>query len=316
MRAGYVQDNGDGGLRRNAVPIQEFVTGDVRRPMLILAGAVGVVLLIACANVINLLLAKAEVRRREIVVRMALGAERRQIVRQVLVESGHARGRRGRRRRGSSPRPDLRLLVLARPAMIPRLDDAAIDGGVLAFTAGLSAIAALVFGLVPAFQFSKPSLAPVLNDAGRSAGGRMRTSVRRALVVGQLAATVVLVVGAGLLVRSLVALHRVDLGFDPRGVLTAQMQIPQASYPQPADVVGFYRRLIERLEALPGVTAAGAIRLLPLTQTIGNWSITVEGATRAPGDNPNGDFQWVTAGYFKAMRHAARARTPHHRRRP
>jgi predicted permease len=130
----------------------------------------------------------------------------------------------------------------------------------------------------------------------------VRASVRRALVIAQLAATVVLLVGAALLVRSLLALQRVDLGFDPRGVLTAQLQVSAASYPQPTDVVSFYQRLLERIEALPGVTAAGAIRLLPLTQTIGNWSITVEGATRAPGDNPNGDFQWVTAGYFRAMR--------------
>jgi predicted permease len=301
IRAGHVQDNGDGAMRRNAVPVRTFVTGDVRRPMLILAAAVGVVLLIACANVINLLLTKAEVRRREIVVRMALGAERRQIVRQVLIESlvlAAAGGIAG----VAVAAAGLKLLVLARPALIPRLDEAAIDGGVLAFTAGLSAVAAVVFGLVPAFQFSTPSLAPVLNAAGRAAGGRARASVRRALVIAQLAATVVLLVGAALLVRSLLALQRVDLGFDPRGVLTAQLQVSAASYPQPTDVVSFYQRLLERIEALPGVTAAGAIRLLPLTQTIGNWSITVEGATRAPGDNPNGDFQWVTAGYFRAMR--------------
>jgi hypothetical protein len=278
IRAGHVQDNGDGAVRRNAVPVQTFVTGDVRRPMLILAAAVGVVLLIACANVINLLLTKPEV-----------------IESLVLAAAGGIAG-------VAVAAAGLKLLVLARPALIPRLDEAAIDGGVLAFTAGLSAVAAVVFGLVPAFQFSTPSLAPVLNAAGRTAGGRVRASVRRALVIAQLAATVVLLVGAALLVRSLLALQRVDLGFDPRGVLTAQLQVSAASYPQPTDVVSFYRRLLERIEALPGVTAAGAIRLLPLTQTIGNWSITVEGATRAPGDNPNGDFQWVTAGYFRAMR--------------
>jgi putative ABC transport system permease protein len=300
IEAGYMMDNGDGRLFRSAVPLQEFVTGGVRRPMLVLSGAVGFVLLIACANVINLLLTKAELRRREVGVRMALGASRRQILRQMLVESvvlAAAGGLAGL----AVAYAGLHALVSVRPVLVPRVAEASIDPSVLAFTAGLSLLAAVAFGLVPAVRLSR-STTPMVNS-GRGAGsGSVRIGVRRILVVAEFASAVVLVVGAGLLVRTFGALQRVDLGFDPRGVLTAQIQVSPTSAPNASDVVPFYQRLIARLETLPGVTAAGAIRLLPLTRTMGNWSITVEGAPRAPGDNPNGDFQWVTPGYFAAMR--------------
>ena len=301
VQAGYVLDQGDGRFRRHAMPLQEFVTGHVRGPMLVLLGAVGFVLLIACANVVNLVLAQAEARRREVGVRIALGASRRQIVRQVLTENGIVVALGGAAGVAVAALAVQALRTL-RPALVPRVEDSSIDLGVLAFTAALSVIAALLAGLVPAWHLSRFRGGAMLHDATRGSGsGRVRTSIRRWLVVGQFAGAVVLVVGAGLLLRTLMALYRVDLGFDPHNVLTAQVQVPQTTYPQPSDVVSFYRRLLERVEAIPGVTAAGAIRLLPLTRPIGNWSITVEGAPFTPADDPNGDFQWVTPGYFAAM---------------
>ena len=126
--------------------------------------------------------------------------------------------------------------------------------------------------------------------------------LRRGLVVAQLAFSVVLVVGAGLLLRSLIALNQIDLGFNPDRVLTAQVQLTTTDYPRDADVIGFYRQLTERLETVPGIVAAGAVRMLPLVRTIGDWSITIEGRPlAAPNENPNGDYQAATPGYFKTM---------------
>jgi predicted permease len=298
--AAYVLDNGDGRFDRSAIPMEEFLSGRVRQPMLVLTGAVGFVLLIACANVVNLLLAKAATRRREVGVRLALGATPGRIVRQIFAESAvlaAAGGVAG----VIVAEVGLRALIAVRPAFLPRVGEAAIDPLVLAFTAGLSIATAIGFGVVPAVHLARAGAGRPTTSRGVSSAA-VGPWLRRALVVVQIAGAVVLVIGAGLLARTLAAYGRVDLGFDPRGILTAQLQVPASTYPQPADVVGFYRRIVERVEALPGVTAAGAIRLLPLTRAIGNWSITVEGAPRAPGDNPNGDFQWVTPGYFHAMR--------------
>lgn len=301
IQAGFVRDSGNGRLFRAAVPLQEFLVGGVRRSLLVLLGAVGIVLLIACANVVNLLLARADARRREIAVRGALGAGRRQIVGQLLTESlllsllGSGLG-------VVLAQGVMLVLQALRPAGLPRVQDATLDLTTLVFTAGLSLAAGLLFGLLPALQLSRHSVASVLNETGRGGGsGKVRLAVRRSLVIAQLAFSVVLVVGAGLLLRTLIALQHIDLGFDPHHVLTAQLQLPTSDYPEAQRVVDFYRDLTARLEELPGVTAAGAIRILPLSRTIGDWSITIEGRPTGPTENPNGDFQWVTPGYFRAM---------------
>ena len=304
VQAGYVRARPDGslgGLARRVIPAQEFITGQVRGTLLILFGSVAFVLLIACANVANLQLARADVRRREVAVRTALGAGRGQIISQLLTESvlvsiaGAAAGL-------AVAWAGLQIVVALRPANLPRLDETTLDGPVLFFTAVLAVITGILFGLLPALQLSRPDVTSALKDGGRpGTAGRSRQLARRSLVVLQLASSVVLALAAGLLIRSLVELNRIDLGFNPSNVLTAQLQVPSTAYPQPADVVRFYRQAIERLAQIPGVRAAGAVRVLPLARTIGDWSIKIEGRPYVPEENPNGDFQAVTPGYFRAM---------------
>jgi predicted permease len=161
----------------------------------------------------------------------------------------------------------------------------------------------LLFGLAPAVQLSRPDPSAVLHETGRGGtAARAQVAVRQGLVVLQLACSVVLVVLAGLLLRSLMQLNRIDLGFDPRHVLTAQVQLPPIDYPQTASVNEFFRQVEARAAAMPGARAAGAVRILPLARTIGDWSITVEGRPLAsPNENPNGDFQSATPGYLAAM---------------
>ena len=301
IEAGYIADQGELSMVRSAIPVPRFVSGSMRGPLLILLGAVTFVLFIACANVVNLLLAKADVRRREIAVRVALGATRRNLVWQFLIESmtlSLAGGALG----VALAWLGLDLLAALRPSSLPRLADVQIDFGVLAFTAGLSLVTGLLFGLAPALQISRPALVDALKDGDRGGtASRTRVKVRQALVIGQLAVSVVLAVGAGLLLRSLVAMTRVDLGLNPRNVLTAEVQVPDTTYPRPADVGRFYQQLTAKLAELPGVEAAGAVRILPLTRTIGDWSIVLEGRPYSREENPNGDFQFVTPGYFQVM---------------
>ena len=303
IRAGFVKDSGDGGLVRSAVPMQDFVVGDVRRPLLILLGAVGVVLLVACANVVNLLLARADARRREVAVRAALGARRSDLVRELLTESVLLSALGGLAGLGLAFSA-MQVIATLRPAGLPRVEHAGLDLTALMFTAGLSSVTGILFGLAPALQLSRQGVSAVLNEGGRGgARGKVRLAVRRGLVIAQLACSVVLVVGAGLLLRSLIELNRIDLGFDPEGVLTAQLQLPQTDYADASRVSDFYRHLTERLDAVPGVTAAGGVRVLPLARTIGDWSITIEGRPlAAPNENPNADYQAVTPGYFAVMR--------------
>ncbi len=302
--AGYVRRTADGslgGLARRAIPAQEFITGGMRTTLLILFGSVGFVLLIACANVANLQLARAELRRREVAMRAALGAARGQIIRQLLTESvmlavaGAAAGL-------AVAWAGLQIVITLRPANLPRIGETSLDAGVLGFTALLAIVTGVLFGLLPALQLSKTDVTGVLKDGGRSGtAGRSRQFARQALVVLQLASSVVLALGAGLLVRSLVELNRIDLGFNPNNVLTAQVQVPATAYPQPADVVRFHREAAERVAQIPGVRAAGSARVLPLARSIGDWSIKIEGRPYVPEENPNGDYQAVTPGYFEAM---------------
>lgn len=304
VSAGYVRRAADGSLgslARRVIPAQEFVSGSIRTALLILFGSVGFVLVIACANVANLQLARADVRRREVAVRAALGADRGKIIRQLLTESvmlaiaGAAAGL-------AVAWAGLQIVITLRPANLPRLDETTLDGTVLGFTALLAIVTGVLFGLLPALQLSRPDVTGILKDGGRSGtAGKSRQLARHALVVLQLASSVVLALAAGLLIRSLIELNRIDLGFNPTNVLTAQLQVPATDYPQPADVVRFHRQVTERVSQIPGVRAAGSVRVLPLARTIGDWSIKIEGRPYVPEENPNGDYQAVTPGYFEAM---------------
>ena len=286
---------------RAAVPMTEFVTGDVRTALWVLLGAVGVILLIACANVANLTLARGDERHREIAVRTALGASRSRIIGQLLIESivvALAGGALGTLLAYGG----LRALQGAQPAGIPRIDQIGLDGGVFAFTVVLTIATGVLFGLAPALQISRPDLSGTMKEGGRSGTvGVGRQRFRDGLAVAQMAFSVVLLIGAMLLIRSFVQLRGVDLGFEHAPALTARITLPVASYRSDTSVREFHRALRERFAQLPGVTRVGATRLLPLTGTIGDWSITIEGRAAAPNDNPNGDWQVVTPGYFEAM---------------
>ena len=290
----------NGLAERSAVPVKDLVLGEVRVALWILLGAVGVILLIACANVANLMLARSDERHREVAVRTALGASRWRVVGGLLSESmfisvlggvlGIAIAYGG-----------LRVLRAVQPAAIPRVGDVGIDAGVLGFTVLLIGVTGVLFGLAPALELSRPDIAGVLREGGRTGSvGRSRQRFRDALAVSQLAFSVVLLIGAVLLVRSFLELRRVDLGFQTSNVLTARVSLPALTYPE-EEVVPFYRSVRARLGELPGVESVGATRLLPLTGTIGDWSITIEGRVRKPGENFNGDWQVVTPGYFETM---------------
>jgi putative ABC transport system permease protein len=296
---GHWQKGDETGL--SAVPMRDFVIGDVRTALWILLGAVGVILLIACANVANLMLARGDERQREVAVRAALGASRGRIMSQLLTESvviavvGGALGT-------GLAYGGLRVLQSAQPAGIPRIDQIGIDVGVFGFTLVLTVITGLVFGLAPALELSRPDLTGSIKDGGRTgSSGVGRQRFRDGLAVAQMAFSVVLLVGAMLLIRSFVQLRGVDLGFEHAQALTARVALPAATYPNDTAVIAFHRTLRQRFAELPGVTMVGATRLLPLTGTIGDWTITVEGRATAPTENPNGDWQVVTPGYFEAM---------------
>jgi putative ABC transport system permease protein len=281
--------------------LADEVLGPVKRALWLLFGAVAFLLLIACANVANLLLARAEGRQREIAVRAALGAGALRVLRQLLTESfvltviaaavGLALAWAG-----------VRVLAWWNPAGIPRVADVGVDLRVLAFTFAAALVTSLIFGLAPALRALRVDLVDSLKDGGQGASsGGARQRFRNALVVVEMALAVVLLVGAGLMLRSLWALERVPLGFDPSNVLTMRVSLPAASYEKPEQVVLFYQQLLDRVRRLPGVRSAGAVRALPLGSTIGDFGLRVDGYVPPPGTNAKGDWQIATDGYIEAM---------------
>jgi putative ABC transport system permease protein len=281
--------------------LTDEVVGAVRRAVWLLLGAVAFLLLIACANVANLLLARAEARQREIALRTALGASGGRLVRQLLTESllltalatlvGLALAFGG-----------VRFVGWWNPAGVPRVSEVTVDGPVLLFTALVAIATSVAFSLVPAVRALRVNLTDSLKDGaqGASSGGS-RQRFRHTLVVVEMALAVVLLVGAGLMLRSLWSLQQVQLGFDASHVLTMRLALPPASYKSPEQVVDFYSRLTERVRTTPGVRTAGAVRSLPLGSTIGDFGLRIEGYTPAPGTGAKGDWQISTAGYLEAM---------------
>jgi putative ABC transport system permease protein len=283
------------------ISLEDEVVGGVRRSIWLLFGAVGFLLLIACANVANLLLARAEARQREIAVRAALGAGGRRMVRQLLTESLLLTGlsaAAGLALAGAG----VRLLAWWNPASIPRIAGVTIDLRVALFTVLTALATSVLCGLAPALRALRTGLVESLKDGSQSASsGSARQRFRNALVVVELALAVVLLVGAGLTLRSLWALQSTPLGLQPDNVLTMRVSLPAETYPSAEQVVGFYQHLMARVRELPGVAVAGAARSLPLGSTIGDFGLTVEGFDPPPGTRPKGDWQIVTDGYLEAI---------------
>ena len=283
-----------------AVPLDEEIRGGVRPAMWLLIGAVGFLLLIACANVANLLLVRGDARLREMAVRTAVGAAPDRLVRQLLTESvvlalmGALLGL-------LLAAAGLRMLIAIDPTSLPPLAPVRLDWVVVAFTLALGVSTTMVFGLAPALRTLRVNLVESLREGGQATVGGHRQRLRSALVVAEMTLAVVLVIGAGLMVRSLSALGRIDLGFNPDHVLTLRVSVPATRYDTPEKVIDFFRTLNERVRALPGVQSAGFMRVLPLATTIGDFGLDVEGFEETPGNNAKGDWQIVSDGAFEAM---------------
>ncbi len=296
----------NGGLTFGIVPLLEQVVGDVRRPLYVLLGAVAFVLLIACANVANLLLSRAVARQKEIAIRTALGANRVRIARQLLTESvflalsGGVLG-------VLFSYWSLHWINILGPKSVPRLSAIRIDGETFLFTFLLSLLAGILFGLAPALRASLLNLYATLKDADRGSAGTSSmwgrgNNLRRLLVISQLALCVMLLIGAGLLIRSFARLQNVSPGFDPQDVLTLELTMSGRKYDNKEVVLATYHQLFERLERLPGVAAAGAVTSLPLSEMFAWGPITVEGRVLSPGENfINADERMVSGHYFQAM---------------
>ncbi len=296
----YPEDNK--GVGATLVPLHDQLVGDVRPAMLVLLGAVGLVLLIACANVANLLLARAAAREKEVAIRAALGASRARLIRQHLTESlvlaltGGAVGL-------LIAFWMVDLLVSFAPKGTPRLGEVSIDPTVLAFTFGIAVLTGVVFGLAPALMASRANFNSALKEGGRDSSATTRgASVRSALVVSEVALSLTLLIGAGLLIKSFVNLQRVDPGFNPNGVLRVDVTLPRTRYPERNQSAAFYKQLLDRVAALPGVQSAGAVSNLPLSGGGTDSNFAVEGQPPAePDHRPVGWYSSVTPGYFRAL---------------
>ena len=295
----------NGGLTFSIVPLLDQVIGDTRRPLALLLAAVGFVLLIACANVTNLLLTRGVARHKEIAVRAALGAGRSRIVRQLLTESlvlaavGGALGL-------LLAWLGVRWIQTLGTRSVPRLQEISIDPRVLLFTLAVSLGAGVVMGLAPALRSSRLALSGALGDASRGVSGGALwgrgNHLRRLLVVAEFALSVVLLIGAGLLIRSFTCLNSVRPGFNPSGVLTFDLAMAAHKYNSGPVVLSAYHQLWERLEALPGVTAAGGSDSLPFTDQFSWTPITIEGRVPPPGEKfLNADYRVAGGRYFEAM---------------
>jgi predicted permease len=296
----YPESNTSWGV--TLLALHERVTGDVGRPLWLLMGVVGLLLLLACANVANLLLARSAARSHEIAIRRALGAGRWRLVRQFITESvllsliGGALG-------AILASSGVAALVALSPGNIPRLEEVGVSWPVLAFTLAASLVTGLLFGLLPALHATSPHLTESLKEGGRGTtqGGR-GARVRSALVVSEVAIALVLLVGAGLLIRSFVRLQGVDPGFHPERVLAADVVLPGAKYREDAQVINFYDRLLSGMRGRPGVEAVAAVSVLPLTESGAIITFLIEGrAAPAPGESQDAEYRIATPDYFRAL---------------
>ena len=293
------------GFTLTAVPLHQQMVGNIRKPLLVLLATVALVLLIACANIANLLLARATSRQKEVAIRAALGAARRRIVGQLLTESlllsliGGAIGLL-LAVWGNS------LLVSLIPREVPRIHDTGLDARILLFTFAISVVTGVIFGLVPALQASRVDLNQSLKDGGRdTAAGTGQNRLRSLLVVSEVAIALVLLIGAGLLMKSFTRLLDVAPGFNPDHVLTLELQLadlPPSRYESQDEQVKFFEQLFARLQSLPGVENAGGVLSLPLSGASESTDVLLEEQAAAPDEQrPEADYTMVTPGYFSTL---------------
>jgi len=301
-RLGQENPGFNAGLGVTLVPLKEVVVAGYRPTLLVLWGAVGFLLLITCANVANLLLARGVARHKELAVRAALGASRGRIARQLLAESvllallGAGLGL-------LLALWGVDALVRLSPGQIPRAREISIDGRVLWFTLATALLTGVAFGLIPALQCSRTELTTALKESSRNmTAGFGRHRARGLLVVTEVALSLVLLVGAGLMIKSFWRLQATDPGFDPERVLTFRLSLPESRYPEPQRVTAFYEDLLGRLGRLPGVATAGATHALPVSGMGGERPLLIAGAPRPePGKEPTAQYRLVSPGYFRAM---------------
>ena len=284
----------------NAVSMHEDITRDYRSALLVLLGAVGLVLLIACANVGNLLLVRAAARQKEVAIRMALGASRTRIALQLLTESillSLAGGAIGLLLASWG----MKLLVVYGPADVPRLRDVSLDAPVLLFTLGVSMLTGVLFGLAPALNVSKPDPGRMLTESGRGTAQGGRNWMRSALIVSEVALSLMLLIGAGLLIHSFWRLLHTDAGFDPKGVLVLDLPLG-STYAKSEQRSAAFQQLVARMKALPGVRDASVVSNVPLTNRDIEVSFQVEGRTPyKPGEEAVADYTVAGSDYFRTM---------------
>ena len=286
-----------------AIPVEQEVTGNVKVALVALMAAVGLLLLLTCANVANLVLTRADSRLREVAVRAALGAGKRQLLRLALTESVLLSVAGGAAGLGLAW-AGVRVLVARAPTTIPRLAELTVDYRVVALTLLLSVATGILFGLIPVAHVARLELSDALREGARGqSGSAARRRGRDLLVVTEMALAVLLVIGAGLTIRSFINLQRIDPGFDARNVLTLRIALPTARYGTVESVIGFYQSVGDQVRQIPGVQSAGFVRELPLATTIGDAGMSIDGKPTPAGEpGRSADWQVVTPGYFETMK--------------
>jgi len=290
---------------RNVVvtPLKERVVGHIETPLLVLLGAVGFVLMITCANVAHMLLARAATRRKEVALRAALGARRGRLIRQFLTESlllGGLGGALGL----ALAILGTRVLIAMSPGNVPRVQTVSVDGHAALFLLAATILTSVGFGLVPALQASSVNVNDLLKEGARGTGEGFRKSrLRSLLVISEFALALMLLIGAGLMIRTFAALQAVDAGFNPHNVISMMVSVAGSKEADGGRRTVFYHQLLERVRSLPGVEFAGAINHLPLAGDTWGWSFLIEGRAKPrPGETPTAIYRIVTPGYFETMR--------------
>ncbi len=283
------------------VPLKDQIVGNTGTALLVLLAAAGCVLLIACANVANLLLAKAAVREREMAIRTAMGAARGRLIIQMMTESvllALAGGVLGL----LLARLSMRVLVALIPTGLPGASQLSIDGRLLAFTLGISLLTGIVFGIAPALETTSLEVSEKLKEGGRAGVGGKRRRFRDALVVAEVALALILLVSAGLLLQTLRNLHAIDAGFNPENILTMSTRLPSPKYADPSKRLAYFEAVVQKIRGLPSVVSAGFTSNLPFTSQGYTADFSIEGRPFAPGTSQNALYREVTNDYLQTLR--------------